>query len=148
MSAQNVQVLLKVAEKLNVYLEVDVEFCRARGGNGCCYTDSEGSVVIKLTKLDDERLLAHELVHAFQRTTGEYLWVREDLEFWSMLEDVPLDIEHMDKFEAIWQKGDALGNPCYTRAKYKKEYLAWYVGCANNGMSLFWRIAKEVLASR
>ena len=147
MTAQNVQVLLKVAAKLNVTVEVDVEFCNGRKCTGACITSPSG-VVIKLVSFENEGTLAHELVHAFQRMTGDYLWEEEDLEFWCAINDISLDVLYVARFSKLWES-EAQKNPNYfSSEKRRREFLAYYVGWAENGMNLFWRIAKEVLASR
>jgi hypothetical protein len=145
-TAKNVQVLLVLAQKLGVTVEVDVEFCAARKCDGACMTTPDG-VVIKLASLENERTLAHELVHAFQRMTGEYLWEEEDLDFWGNLEGVPLDVDYLAIFASVWQKGSEERSSYFSTERKRKELLAYYVGCASNGMNVFWRIAKTVLES-
>ena len=133
-----------IAQKLNITVEVDVDFCTVKNCAGACIRGE--SLTIKLASLDDERVYAHELVHAFQYVQEDFFWQEDDLEFWGMLEDVPLDETYMKGFPAYWEA--IVHRKMYTAEKRRWEYLPMYVQHASNGMQVFWRIAKTVLASR
>jgi hypothetical protein len=140
-----IQMLDAIAEKLNITVQVDVEFCTAKNCAGVCIRQGD-TLIIKLASLKDERVYAHELVHAFQYCTSDYFWEEDDLEFWGLLEDVPLDETYMNGFPPYWEA--IVHRKMYAAEKRRWEYLPMYIQHATNGMQVFWRIAKGVLASR
>jgi len=144
------EVLNAIASKLDVTVEVDEEYCTAKNCGGACVKKGK-NLTIKLASLEagntsEIRIYAHELMHAIQFRSGDYLWEEDDLEFWGLLEDVPLDAQYMNGFRPYW---DAIvERKMYTASQRRWEYLPYYVQHASNGWQVFWRIAKTVIESR